>query len=144
MYYNPDLLKSDEIRLVLDKKTEADPSKGWVLQYFFKIQRSDGTIVGVCSLRAGHNEATHCVGNIGYGVYEEFRGSHYAGKACRLLLELAKKHGMGYVIITCSPNNSPSRKTCEYAGGQLEDIFSLPQNMRWNGETQKCRYRILL
>lgn len=144
MFYSTDFLKSDEIRLVLEKTTEADPSKGWVLQYFFKILRSDGTAVGVCSLRAGHNETTHCVGNIGYGVYEEFRGNHYAGKACKLLLELAKKHDMGYVIITCSTDNLPSRKTCEYAGGQLEGIFELPQDIRWNSEAKKCRYRIPL
>ena len=36
------------------------------------------------------------------------RGHHYAGKACKLLFQLAQRHGMEYVIITCNPDNYPS------------------------------------
>ena len=38
------------------------------------------------------------------------------------------------------------RKTCEYAGGELLEIAQLPENndMRKNGETEKCIYRFVL
>lgn len=99
--------------------------------------------MGTCDLRIGHNEKVYYGGNIGYRVSEQYRGHHYAGKACLLLFELAKRHDMEYLIITCNPDNYASRKTCEYAGGVLEKIVELPEDndMRDNGETEKCIYR---
>ena len=77
---------------------------------------------------------------------EPYRGNHYAGKACRLLFHLAKRHGMDYLVITCNPDNYPSRKTCEYAGGILREIVDLPEDndMRRDGETRKCIYEFTI
>ena len=77
---------------------------------------------------------------------EPYRGNHYAGKACRLLFHLARRHGMDYLVITCNPDNFPSRKTCEYAGGILREIADLPEDndMRRDGETRKCIYEFLI
>ena len=63
-----------------------------------------------------------------------------------LLFELARKHGLEYLIITCNPDNYPSRKTCEYVGGKLLEIVELPtdSDMRARGETEKCIYRFEL
>lgn len=71
---------------------------------------------------------------------------HFAGKACLLLFELARKHDMQYLIITCNPDNHASRKTCEYAGGELLEIAELPKDndMRDKGETEKCIFRFRL
>ena len=41
---------------------------------------------------------------------------------------LAKRHGLGYVIITCRPDNLPSRRTCERLGGKLLEITELPED----------------
>ncbi len=143
MFIDTSFLKNDEIQLVLKRTSEADVEKGWVPSYHFTICDPDGARLGACSLRVGHNESTYYGGNIGYGVDEAHRGHHYAGKACLLLLELAKKHDMGYVIITCNPNNHASRRTCEYAGGKLIEIAKLPEDndMRADGETESCVYR---
>lgn len=87
------------------------------------------------------------MGNIGYEIDEPCRGHHYAGKACRLLFELAKRHGMEYLIITCNPDNRPSRKTCEWLGGELLEIAELPEDngMRVeDGETEKCIFKFQL
>ena len=102
--------------------------------------------IGECDLRVGHNENTYYGGNIGYSINEEYRGHHYAGKACLLLFELAKRHNMDYLIISCDPDNFASRKTCEYAGGKLSEIAELPEgnDMRSNGETEKCIYKFML
>lgn len=146
MFLNTDFLKSDEIQLILERAANGDDAKGWVPAYHFAICDLKGTKMGVCDLRIGHNENLYYGGNIGYRIEEEYRGHHYAGKACLLLFELAKKHDLGYVIITCDPDNLPSRKTCEYAGGKLLEIADLPEHndMRARGETEKCIFRFAL
>lgn len=89
-----------------------------------------------------YNERVYYGGNIGYHVFEEFRGRHYAGKACNLLFELARKHEMNYLIITCSPDNIASRKTCEYVGGELLEVVELPDWFdRKPGQDIKCIFR---
>lgn len=139
-------LKGNEIQLVLEKVSPGNPEKKRVPAYHFAICTLDGTKMGVCDLRIGHNEQLYYGGNIGYRIEEEYRGNHYAGKACPLLFDLARKHGLKYLIITCKPDNIPSRKTCEYAGGNLLGIASLPphNDMRARGETEECIYKFKL
>lgn len=147
VFLDTDFLKNQEIQLVLEKTVEEDPAKNWLPAYHFAICSPDGVKMGVCDLRIGHNESVYYGGNIGYRVEEAYRGRHYAGKACLLLFKLAKRHGLEYVIITCNPDNQPSRKTCEYAGGVLLDVAELPEDnaMRMeDGETHKCIYRFEL
>lgn len=146
MFLNTEFLKNDEIQLILEKTVESDPARDWVPAYHFSICNDKGIKVGVCDLRIGHNDKLYYGGNIGYTVYEEYRGNHYAGKACLLLFELARKHGLQYLIITCDPDNYASRKTCEYAGGELLEIAELPEDndMRNNGKFEKCIYKFIL
>lgn len=146
MFINTDFLKNDEIQLMLEKTVEADPEKEWVPAYHFAICNNNGQKMGVCDLRIGHNDKLYYGGNIGYRIHEEYRGNHYAGKACLLLFELARKHDLKYLIITCNPENHASRRTCEYAGGKLLEIVELPKDndMRDDGETEKCIYRFEL
>lgn len=146
LFLNTDFLRNDEITLKLVKTADGDPEKGWVPAYHFAICSPAGERMGECDLRIGHNDLLYYGGNIGYRVEEPYRGHHYAGKACELLFGLAKKHGLGYVIITCNPDNYASRKTCEYAGGTLLEIVDLPEDndMRQKGETQKCIYKFTL
>ena len=143
-FLDTDFLKNDEIQLVLEKTVEADPAKDWLPAYIFTIRDLKGEKMGACDLRIGHNLSVYYGGNIGYSVAEQCRGHHYAGKACKLLFGLARRHGMDYLIITCNPDNWPSRRTCEYLGGELLEIAELPEDndMRVeDGATHKCIYR---
>ena len=146
MFIDATFLKNNEIRLVLEKTDNGDDKKEWVPAYHFAICNHDGIKMGICDLRIGHNDNLYYGGNIGYHIDEQYRGHHYAGKACLLLFELAKKHQLEYVIITCNPDNYASRKTCEYAGGKLLEIVELPENndMRESGETEKCIFKFIL
>ena len=147
MFFDTTDFKTDEIFLKLDKTVDANPIKNFVPAYHFKICRlSDAIEVGFCDLRIGHNEGLYYGGNIGYTVYEQFRGNHYAGKACLLLFELAHSHMMEYLYITCNPDNFASKKTCEFAGATLEKIIDLPidNDMYLEGERRKCIYRVNL
>ena len=144
-FLNTEDLETDEIFLHLIKKAPADEEKQWVPAYHFAIcRKSDGQAVGACDLRIGHNDRLYYGGNIGYRVEEPFRGNHYAGKACLLLFELAKRHGMRSLIITCNPANRASAKTCEYTGAVLEEIASLPEyhDIYQRGEREVCIYRM--
>ncbi|HHV94048.1 MAG TPA: GNAT family N-acetyltransferase [Firmicutes bacterium] len=136
-------LRDSEIYLHLERTADEDKKKGYVPAYYFKIRRrEDDAVVGQCDLRIGHNHNTKYGGNIGYEIYEPFRGNHYAAKACKLLFELARKHGMKEVVITCSPDNIASRKTCEYAGAEFEGIVDLPEwhELYKEGKRKTCRY----
>ena len=139
-------LRSDEIWLQLENLALGNPDRGWVPAYHFAICNLQGEKMGVCDLRLGHNEKLYYGGNVGYRVHEPYRGHHYAAKACRLLFQLAKQHDMGYVIITCNPDNIPSRKTLEHLNGELLEIVELPpdNDMRQNGETHKCIFKFVL
>lgn len=146
MFLDTSFLQNDEINLVLERTTDGNEEKGWVPAYHFAICNQDGIKMGVCDLRIGHNDKLYYGGNIGYRVDEKYRGHHYAGKACLLLFELAKMHQLEYVIITCNPDNYASRKTCEYAGGELLETVELPadNDMREDGETEKCIFKFIL
>lgn len=137
-------LEDGEIKLVLVKTAQEDQKKGYLPAYYFDICDKNGQKMGICDLRVGHNANTHYSGNIGYQVEEAYRGRHYAGKACLLLFELAKRHQMDYLSITCNPDNYASRRTCEYAGGVLQGIISLPEwhEMYGAGALEKCHYHV--
>ncbi len=141
-------LKSEEIFLQLDHIVDtADTGRpDWLPAYHFRICLPDGTEAGVCDLRVGHNESVYYGGNIGYRVHPQHRGRHYAGKACLLLFALARRHGLTYLYITCNPENIPSRRTCEFAGGRLEAVVDLPpdNDMALRGEPRKCIYKFSL
>jgi len=146
MFIHTGFLKDNEIQLILEKTADGNNKKEWVPAYYFAICNNKGIKMGTCDLRIGHNDKLYYGGNIGYSIYEKYRGNHYAGKACQLLFKLAKKHELQYLIITCNPDNYASRKTCEYAGGKLLEITRLPEDnaMRDKGETEKCIYKFTL
>ena len=147
-YLNPEFfptddLKSEEICLRLDHANGAKPEKGWVPSYYFDICLPDGTKIGTCDLRIGHNRKTYIGGNIGYRIEEAFRGHRYAAKACLLLFKQAKKHGLDHLYITCDPSNTASSRTCEIAGGQYIETAPIPEDneMYAEGKRQVMIYR---
>ena len=95
------------------------------------------TVIGYCDLRIGHNEKTYIGGNIGYGIKGEYRGHHYAAKACELLFKQAKKHSMDYLIITCDPENIASSRICEIAGGKFLEIATVPKDNEMYAEGKR-------
>ena len=146
MLYDTEDLRDGEILLQLERTCEAQPEKNWVPAYYFAICLPDGTKIGYCDLRIGHNDRLYIGGNIGYGIDEDRRGHHYAAKACELLFRLARKHDLGYVIITCDPENAASARTCELAGGVYLETVKVPEdhNMYEEGHRQVKVYRFEL
>jgi predicted acetyltransferase len=145
-FHDPGRLIDAELELVLVEEYPGNPTIGYVPTYRFKMTRvGQDEEVGYIELRIG--DTHHLVmygGHIGYRVVSEHRGHRYAARSCRLLLPLARSHGLKTLWITCNPENIASRRTCELAGGRLVEIVDLPEDtdMYQEGERQKCRYRL--
>jgi predicted acetyltransferase len=146
----------DFLNIAPGGRQPADISRGWVPAYHFwmrvdrPIEASEGPavrIAGGMGLRIGSNKEIELYsGNIGYHVYPPARGHHYAQRACRLVLPLAKRHGLTHLWITTNPDNIASRRTCERLGAQLIDTVTIPKDhpFRSRGEAAKCRYLVRL
>ena len=142
--YPADDLTDGEIMLRLNRTGSANPEKQWVPAYYFDICLTDGTKVGYCDLRIGHNEKTYLCGNIGYGVDEPYRGHRYAAKACALMFRQAKKHKMEHLFISCVPENAASARTIELAGFRYLETAPVPEDneMYADGKRWVQVYRI--
>jgi Predicted acetyltransferase len=141
------LLANDEIFLKLIRQIDSDPTFNYIPIYYYGIcSQITGEVMGYIDLRMGYNEVTYYGGNIGYKVFDQFQGNHYAAKACLVLFEQARQFDMSLIIITCNPENLASRKTCEYVGGKLEKIVNLPPHSIFykQGDRRKCIYRVKL
>ena len=117
--------------------------------YYFWLRLDSGRtpipFVGTLSLRIGDDaDLLRYWGHIGYGVFPPARGNRYAERACRLVLPLARKHGLKDLWITCNPENIASRRTCERLGAELVETVDIPpaHPLFAKGERQKCRYRV--
>jgi tagatose 1,6-diphosphate aldolase len=145
-FLDPGELRDDDIILQLVATQPADPMKGWVPYYVFHIlSASTGRRAGEIHLRVGDTEHMRLYGgHVAYGIRPEYRGNHFAGRALRLLIPLARRHGLSELWITCNPENAASRRTCEFAGAELIEIVELPPHvdMYREGERHKCRYRL--
>lgn len=146
-FLDADNLNDKEICLTVGSLNPEDREKGLVPSYAFNIVSvKTGETLGYISLRIGNSEKLYYGGNIGYRVIPEHQGHRYAAKACALVFNQARRHGMKELIITCNPDNIASRRTCELAGGKLLEIAELPEtnDMFQDGERYKCIYRFEL
>jgi len=136
-------IRGDEFRLVLVEKMPEDSYRGWVPSYRYEMWPLSGdTVLGTIDIRIGDNENIFYAGHIGYRVHEPYRGHHFAEKACRLIVRIARAHGMKQVVITCNPDNPASKRTIERLGARLEGIYDIPPHneLYHYGDRQKCRF----
>ena len=98
--------------------------------------------IGRISYRDGESRCVYYYGHIGYHIDPPYRGKHYAYRACRLIEREIRLSGKTSVIITCDPDNEPSRKTCLRLGCLFERIADVPEDIfqKYEISRQKCRY----
>ncbi len=137
------VLSDGVIDLIPYNDWKADPEMGFGEEYNWIItphaQRRE---MGRINLRLGESECVYVYGHIGYHIDPPFRGHHYARRACSLIAPLIRRQGKSSVVITCDPDNIPSRKTCEGLGCVLERTVEVPAWIResWSISEVKCRY----
>ncbi|MCH3977274.1 MAG: GNAT family N-acetyltransferase [Bacilli bacterium] len=110
-----DFIKGKDIDLIIQNK-DSGSDKIIPFYYFSIVLHDTKHEVGKISLRIGHNHHSFYNGNIGYEIYENYRGHSYAFKAISMILPLAKFHNMNYLILTCDIDNIASKKTIEKTG----------------------------
>lgn len=135
----------EEIDLVVNRKIRADAENNYIPSILYHIVlHNTNQIVGNCDLRIGMDEELYYAGNIGYRIYPCWRGHHYAYQACLILFRLARQeYDMDELIITCSPDNVPSRKTLLMLKGEYLETTDVPA-YHWlykRGEPVKEIYR---
>jgi tagatose 1,6-diphosphate aldolase len=152
---------ADYLAAVPGGRLKGDPAAGrvphydfWMYVYDYPRDPGGGPpvlppvrIAGTVTLRVGSTPAVErYYGHIGYHVYPPARGRRFAERSCRLLVGLAKRHGIQTLWITCDPMNAASRRTCEHLGMRYVETVDVPQSdPLWaRGERVKCRYRLEL
>lgn len=98
--------------------------------------------IGQISYRDGESRCVYYYGHIGYHIDQPYRGHHYASKACMLIRKEIRLSGKTSVVITCDPDNIPSRKVCQRLGCLLEGTVAVPEDLQLKFELNgwKCRY----
>lgn len=124
--FNPrfDTLTDGEMTLQITEKKEAGRVE---LPFYYYDIYMDGAEVGKISIRIGDNFHTYYNGHIGYWVEPEHRGHGYARRACRMVLPVARYHGMDFVYLTCDEDNLASARTIEGLGARLLEICEVPR-----------------
>jgi predicted acetyltransferase len=95
--------------------------------YYYRILIGDQA-VGAISIRIGENYHSYFNGNVGYEIDEPFQGHRYSLAALKLILLVARRHGMKRILITCGASNEASRRIIEAAGGKLLEICPIPED----------------
>lgn len=138
-------INEPEVDLIERYHLSADSAKDGVETIFYAIYRhADKKRIGEIDLRFKNNDEMYYYGNVGYTIYEPYRGNGYAYKACRLLFQIAKEeYAMEELIITCSPDNIPSLKTLIKLGGEFLERVDVPVNheLYLRNEKQKMIFR---
>jgi predicted acetyltransferase len=138
-------LVEGDLALSLSHRSLAEPPLHPDPRYDFSLVVAGNTgPAGEIQLRIASARKLHYQGHLAYEVYEEFRGHHYAARACRLLFPLAHSHGLKAVWISCEPGNMASRRTCELLGARYMGTARIPKHhlMYAEGLRYVRRYRV--
>lgn len=106
---------------------EKNPGNTEQIPFYYYDILVDGVPVGRVSIRIGENFHSYYNGHIGYEVFPEHQGHGYAAKACGLVLEVARVHGMSRLYLTCGASNVASYRTIEKLGARLLEVCPVPE-----------------
>ena len=140
-----DTIENDELCLAVIEKNPGDAVR-LPFYYYDIFRKADGAAVGKISVRIGRNYHSYYNGNIGYEINGDYRGHGLAYQACKLVIPVARFHGMDVLYLTCKEDNVPSYKTIEKLGAELVEIGEPPRDyFAWHeGMGRQRIYRLKL
>ncbi|HUJ43802.1 MAG TPA: HAD-IA family hydrolase, partial [Opitutaceae bacterium] len=144
-FRTPGRLIDGDLELVLIARQPANMVWHHAPAYEFEMRRTGtATRLGRIRLRVGPARRLRYPGHIGYEVDEGSRGHRYAARSCRLLLPLARAHGLSAVWLTVDPQNAASQRTCAIIGARYVDTVRIPKGheMYRHGARYRRRYRL--
>lgn len=109
---------------------------------FKVIDRKTRREAGELALRIGESACMFYLGHIGYHIDPPYRGRSGAYQACKLAMPLLKDMGLRTLVITTDDDNTPSIRTCEKLGCELECTVDVPKRIQKEYEisARKRRY----
>lgn len=132
-----------EIDLIPLRVPPADRELGFGRERVWRItEHGKRREIGQLSYRSGESLGVYFYGHIGYHIEPEWQGHHYALKACRLIRQEICRSGKTSVVITCDPDNLPSKKTCLALGCLFECEVDVDPGLRqrFDISARKARY----
>ena len=140
---NPVEFSDGEIDLIRLAAPKPDKGLGFGTERIWRIcLHNSRKEIGQISYRDGESRCVFYYGHIGYHIDPPWRGHHYALRACLLIQEEILRSGKNSAVITCDPDNIPSRKTCEHLRCLFEGTVTVPDDIfeKYEINRTKCRY----
>jgi tagatose 1,6-diphosphate aldolase len=141
-------LIDEELRLVFVEKHMASEPDTNVPVYRFRMTNELSTVEkGEINLRAGYTANIELYrGNIGFTVFENFRGHYLSGRSCLVLKPFIRSLGFETIWLTCNSDNLASKRNFEYIGALYVDTRSVPDDSPYAAfypkhAREKLRYR---
>lgn len=131
-----------EVRLVdVSDEFEFDDVPGFVFDIVVDEMKR---VVGRIEYRYEEGRELLYYGHVGYVIYLPYRGHGFAEKACRAMAPLiqATDPSVKSMIITCNPDNLPSKRTIENLGAQYLETVDIAKDHELydQGDFQKDVY----
>jgi len=136
-----DTILSDGIITIRLEKIYNSAGKYRYVTHYFGIYQADSVRrIGYTDLRVGNNYYLDYLGHVGYRILQPYRGHSYAYRAVCLLFEYARQIGFTKLLITCNPDNIPSRKTLDKLNGECLGNKEIPNDHPLKNEKTKRIY----
>jgi predicted acetyltransferase len=110
------------------KKQVTEPDNKIEAYCFTMINSFTGNEIGEINIKAGYTEnIVNYRGNIGFTVYNSFRGKHYSARSCVLLIPVIAALEMTPIWLTCNIDNILSTRTIERIGAVYINTVTVPE-----------------
>ena len=112
---------AEYVRRLRDQRVGRSLPPGFVSATYL-VALVSGRVVGRVSLRHTLNDFLRDFGgHVGFAVVPSARGRGYATEMLRRTVPLARRLGIGRLLVTCDDDNRASATVIERGGGVLED-----------------------
>jgi tagatose 1,6-diphosphate aldolase len=122
-------LLDNELKLRFEgKKQVTEPDNNIQAYCFSMVNLMTEKEMGGINIKVGYTEnIVNYRGNIGFTVYDEFRGKHYSSRSCILLIPVIATLKMTPIWFTCNVDNVASIRNIEKIGAVYINTVDVPE-----------------